>query len=65
MLKSYGWVAHDILVTAQGPPVLGFGSKGFGPGLDNTVLNTSSSHFFTASDATPRGGGLCQEASLS
>ena len=51
MLKSYGvvvavvvgWVAHEILVPAQGPLVLGFwvfgflglGAKGLGPGLDN------------------------------
>ena len=45
MLKSYGWVmggwmAYIILVSAQGPLVLGFGTKGFGakglgPGLDN------------------------------
>ena len=41
MLKSYGWgggvvgwVAHEILVSAQGP-FLGFGAKGLGPGLDN------------------------------
>ena len=45
MLKSYGWggggsggvgwVAHEILVSAQGPLVSGFGAKGLGPGLDN------------------------------
>ena len=43
MLKSYGWggvgwgggVAHEILVSAQGPLVLGFGVWGLGPGLDN------------------------------
>ena len=42
MLKSYGvgwWggvmVAYEILVSAQGPLVLGFGVKGLGPGLDN------------------------------
>ena len=48
MLKSYGWVvvvvggwvAYSILVSAQGPLVLGFrtkgfGAKGLGPGLDN------------------------------
>ena len=42
MLKSYGWwggvvwwVAHEILVSAQGPLFLGFGAKGLGPGLDN------------------------------
>ena len=47
MLKSYrvGWwwwgggvVAYEILVSAQGPLVLGFwnfGAKGLGPGLDN------------------------------
>jgi len=28
-------VAHEILVSAQGPLVLGFGAKGLGPGLDN------------------------------
>ena len=35
-----GWLAYSILVSAQGPLVLGFGTKGFGakslgPGLDN------------------------------
>ena len=30
-----GWVAHEILVSAQGPLVLGFGARGLGPGLDN------------------------------
>ena len=38
-----GVVAHEILVSAQGPLVLGFGvlgfwgfgAKGLGPGLDN------------------------------
>ena len=43
MLKSYGvgWVvvvAHEILVSAQGPLVFGFlclGLRGLGPGLDN------------------------------
>ena len=43
MLKSYrvgwGWVvAHEILVSAQGPLVLGFGANGLGPGLDNILL---------------------------
>ena len=45
ILKSYrvvGWVAHKILVSAQGPLVLGLGQKGLGlrglgPGLDNNV----------------------------
>ena len=35
---STGWggvVAHEILVSAQGPLVLGFGAKGLGPGVDN------------------------------
>ena len=36
MLKTYGvvewWVAHEILVSAQGPLVLDF--WGLGPGLD-------------------------------
>ena len=46
MLKSYRWVgvvgwwvvAHEILVSAKGPLVLGFGFlglRGLGPGLDN------------------------------
>ena len=43
MLKSYGvvgggwWVvvAYRILVSAQGPLVLGFWLRGLGPGLDN------------------------------
>ena len=41
MLKSWGWggvVAHEILVSAQGPLVLGFWVWGFGVwglGLDN------------------------------
>ena len=40
MLKSYrvvvvGWVAHEILVSAQGPLVLGFWVWGFGAALDN------------------------------
>ena len=35
-----GWVAHEVLVSAQGPLVLGFGFLalelwGLGPGLDN------------------------------
>ena len=31
-----GWVAHEILVSAQGPfGFFGFGAKGLGPGLDN------------------------------
>ena len=42
MLKSYRWVgvvgwwvvAHEILVSAQGPLVFGF--LGSGPGLDNS-----------------------------
>ena len=38
-LKVIGWwggvVAHEILVSAQGPLVLGFGLKGLGPELDN------------------------------
>ena len=29
-------VAHEILVSAQGPSVLGFWAKGLGPGLDNS-----------------------------
>ena len=37
-----GWVAYSILVSAQGPLVLGFGTKGFGakglgPGLDKNL----------------------------
>ena len=40
MLKSCGWVvvAYRILVSSQGPLVLGFlglGLRGLGPGLDN------------------------------
>ena len=43
MLKSYGvgwcglvvWVAHKILVSAQGPLVLDFWFWDLGPGLDN------------------------------
>ena len=34
-------MAYSILVSAQGPLVLGFlgfGAKGLGPGLDNNVL---------------------------
>ena len=31
-----GWVAYSILVSAQGPLVLGLGLKGLGPGLDNS-----------------------------
>ena len=47
MLKSYGvvgcgwWVAYEILVSAQGPLVLGFlglGLRGLGPGLDNKYV---------------------------
>ena len=34
-----GWVALEILVSAQGPLFLGFGAKGLGPGLDNTNTN--------------------------
>ena len=30
-----GWVAHKILVSAQGPLVLGSGAKILGPGLEN------------------------------
>ena len=30
-----GGVAHEILVSAQGPLVFGVGAKGLGPGLDN------------------------------
>ena len=44
MLKSYGWgggvvgwVAHEILVSAQGP-FWGFGAKGLWPGLDNSKI---------------------------
>ena len=36
-----GWVAYEILVSAQGPLFLGFGAKGLGPGLDNTSLPLS------------------------
>ena len=37
-----GWVAYSILVSAQGPLVLGFGTKAFGAkglgsGLDNKL----------------------------
>ena len=38
MREIYGgwwWVAYSILVSAQGPLVLGLGLKGLGPGLDN------------------------------
>ena len=48
MLKSYrwvgGWVAHEILVSAQGPSVLGFG-----PGLDKNTISDScvSLYLFT------------------
>ena len=42
MLKSYGgwwwWVAYSILVSTQGPLVLGLGLKGLGPGLDNYIF---------------------------
>ena len=31
-------VAYEILVSAQGPLVLGFWAKGLGPGLDNFML---------------------------
>ena len=34
---SYPLVAYSILVSAQGPLVLGLGLKGLGPGLDNFV----------------------------
>ena len=39
-LKVIGWgvrggVAHEILVSGQGPMVLGLGLKGLVPGLDN------------------------------
>ena len=34
-MGGVGWVAHEILVSAQGPLVLGLGAKGLGPGLDN------------------------------
>ena len=45
-LKVIGWgggvvVAYDILVSAQGPLVLGFGFGGLGPGLDNFVSQRS------------------------
>ena len=33
-----GVVAHEILVSAQGPLVLGFRAKGLAPGLDNLIL---------------------------
>ena len=37
-------VAHEILMSSQGPLVLDFGFRGLGPGLDNSymycVLNT-------------------------
>ena len=61
MLKSYrvGWwggvVAHEILVSAQGPLVLGLGLKGFGlrvwgQGLTirspESSLHTSAQQFF-------------------
>ena len=41
-MGEVGWVAHKILVSAQGPLVLGLGQKGLGlrglgPGLDNNV----------------------------
>ena len=46
MHNSYrvgGVVAHEILVSAQGPLVLGFWAKGLGPGLDNFARNCVSS----------------------
>ena len=45
-LKVLGWggvVAHEILMSAQGPLVFGlfvFWAKGLGPGLDNTIRVT-------------------------
>ena len=43
-LRVGGWwvvVAYSILVSAQGPLVLGFGAKGLGPGLDNYSILTT------------------------
>ena len=37
-LNAGGVVAYEILVSAQGPLVLGFGANGLGPGLDNILL---------------------------
>ena len=34
---GWWWVAYSILVSAQGPLVLGLGAKGLGPGLDNLL----------------------------
>ena len=48
MFKSQGWVvvvAYSILVSAQGPLVLGFGAKGLGPGLDNKYKNVGAMQF--------------------
>ena len=52
-----GWLAYSVLASAQGPLVLGFGTKGFGAkglgsGLDNKLgiekkvsrLNVESLH---------------------
>ena len=42
-------VAHEILVSAQGPSVLaflGFGAKGLGPGLDNMTIDRLWSNNF-------------------
>ena len=36
MLNSYR-VAHENLMSAQGPLVMGFGFRGLGPGLDNLL----------------------------
>ena len=43
VIGGVGWVvAHEVLVSAQGPLVLGFGVWGLGPGLDNKFLNCCS-----------------------
>ena len=54
MLKSYvwggggvGWVAHEILVSAQGPLVLGFWVWGFGVwGLGLTIAFSVGTYNF-------------------
>ena len=54
MLKSYGWwwggvvVAHEILVSSAKAPFgfFGFGAKGLGPGLDNSVRIPSCGQLF-------------------
>ena len=49
---GYMVVAHEILVSAQGPLVLGFRFRGLGPGLDNKNCTIQQFYFYGKTSTT-------------